>query len=908
MLGMDDGLIRIPPKVPSPPLFAPLARPAALRRALSDYDARARQMPVPPGLPRSSSLEGEDQPKQTPAYPDLHSPMHPSPLGELRGKKSPRLAATIEPMTVPPLDSEAIDRRRPRPAPLTMDLETRPAGVFPDHVGEVELVDEGDVLPPDIDLTMDVTFEDEGLNTLERIFLLSKSEFPFHRAYIARVLGDLLYDVDPCESVEYVLPLISSFTLDEDESVKEAFAADLHRMLWYFFSMCRVIPAGEEPTVPFTTGEDETVTITSEGVNVVHRPSEGEIEHRSRADSGSGAGSGSGSSGSSGSKSARDEVDSANESLDGRRKSVASLGGSLGGGGPSSGGSSFTRPGSSTFSVPEHDVDTPDSIVSSSSQDTVFSPSTHVDPYADTDPDKGWTKDVGPLVQQPTLPVDFFTPLLGALLLNANTDIQDSVRTGIVTLIGRLRGKGDLSAERWGQYAAEADERRVFASQNGPHSHDLRPMSTSQREMVEKELLQGIVVGMGRLSTEMPDHLFSDTLEENQRTLEMYADSLSEELSADIAQAHRDRDAFQAQLIQEATAGRATSMNLIGALCEFYDGVEVVQRGFVDEVLRSGDGDVPVRAEGAVALSYIAKIVPVEHVYRMVRDLTDTLLTQQIPLFEQLADDEYPQVRQSACLSLPAICRRIESPDYRRTFATKALRTLIADSPDGDDDVRCAALEVLGELIYVFHDDPRGPPAELLVAYLDADGVGKGLGEDWDVVASFNVSRVERIASRAARRGDRCLPCTRLWRRSWLILRSCPGLSSHLALPVGTSCVISTSGSTTRPTQKSGEPSQRLCTSCPRSCGRIKSRKTSCRSTLGVWLRTTRSGSSCSSTSRSSSAISPSSSAGRRSSTCAERGVTALWAAGERENGSHCTSPRCSSASARSTASRACWR
>jgi serine/threonine-protein phosphatase 4 regulatory subunit 1 len=149
-------------------------------------------------------------------------------------------------------------------------------------------------------------------------------------------------------------------------------------------------------------------------------------------------------------------------------------------------------------------------------------------------------------------------------------------------------------------------------------------------------------------------------------------------------------------------------------------------------------------------------------------------LTRQIPLFEQLADDEYPQVRQSACLSLPAICRRIESPDYRRTFATKALRTLTADSPEADDDVRCAALEVLGELIYVFHDDPRGPPAELLVAYLDAEGVGKGLGEDWDVVASFNVSGVEssrvewsrvgssRIAPRNTRRGDRCLSCIRL--------------------------------------------------------------------------------------------------------------------------------------------------
>jgi hypothetical protein len=71
-------------------------------------------------------------------------------------------------------------------------------------------------------------------------------------------------------------------------------------------------------------------------------------------------------------------------------------------------------------------------------------------------------------------------------------------------------------------------------------------------------------------------------------------------------------------LIVLPPAGRATSMNLIGSLCEHYNPEEVVERGFVDEVLRSGDGDVSVRAEGAVALSCIAKVAPVEHVYRMV--------------------------------------------------------------------------------------------------------------------------------------------------------------------------------------------------------------------------------------------------------------------------------------------------
>lgn len=114
---------------------------------------------------------------------------------------------------------------------------------FPFHgdsgSGNAILVDEGDMVPQQANVMaeMDVAFDDEGLTTLERIFLLSRSEYAFHRAYVARVLGDLLGDVDPCESVKYVLPLISGFSLDDDDSVKEAFAADLHRILWYFFTV-----------------------------------------------------------------------------------------------------------------------------------------------------------------------------------------------------------------------------------------------------------------------------------------------------------------------------------------------------------------------------------------------------------------------------------------------------------------------------------------------------------------------------------------------------------------------------------------------------------------------------------------------------------------------------------------------
>jgi hypothetical protein len=39
------------------------------------------------------------------------------------------------------------------------------------------------------------------------------------RAYIARTLGDLLEDTDPCEAVEYVIPLLTGLALDEGKSI-----------------------------------------------------------------------------------------------------------------------------------------------------------------------------------------------------------------------------------------------------------------------------------------------------------------------------------------------------------------------------------------------------------------------------------------------------------------------------------------------------------------------------------------------------------------------------------------------------------------------------------------------------------------------------------------------------------------
>jgi serine/threonine-protein phosphatase 4 regulatory subunit 1 len=112
--------------------------------------------------------------------------------------------------------------------------------------------------------------------------------------------------------------------------------------------------------------------------------------------------------------------------------------------------------------------------------------------------------------------------------------------------------------------------------------------------------------------------------------------------------------------------------------------------------------------------------------------------------------DDVDHVRQSACLSLPALCRRIEDREHRRWFAVESMTHLI----DSSEDVRCAALEMLGEIVYIFQKDEEGPPVELLQIYMDDTQMESGPDCDWDMVAAFNVSGAWALLMQA----PRCLP------------------------------------------------------------------------------------------------------------------------------------------------------
>lgn len=114
--------------------------------------------------------------------------------------------------------------------------------------------------------------------------------------------------------------------------------------------------------------------------------------------------------------------------------------------------------------------------------------------------------------------------------------------------------------------------------------------------------------------------------------------------------------------------------------------------------------------------------------------------------------DENEQVRQSACLCLPPLCKRISNLEDRRSYAVRAFDTLL----NSGNLVQYTALEIIGEIVHLFHDDPSGPPQELLDVYFEQSQLIQPKGEtanpnddavrqfddpDRAIVSAFNVSR-----------------------------------------------------------------------------------------------------------------------------------------------------------------------
>jgi serine/threonine-protein phosphatase 4 regulatory subunit 1 len=111
-------------------------------------------------------------------------------------------------------------------------------------------------------------------------------------------------------------------------------------------------------------------------------------------------------------------------------------------------------------------------------------------------------------------------------------------------------------------------------------------------------------------------------------------------------------------------------------------------------------------------------------------------------------EDETESVRQSACLCLPALSKRIEDRDDRRSYTVRAFEALLMSG----DLVEYTLLEIIGEIIHLFQEDPDGPPEALLEVFysqapLSLASTEEEIVREFDnldraIVSAFNVSCV----------------------------------------------------------------------------------------------------------------------------------------------------------------------
>lgn len=215
------------------------------------------------------------EPHQRPSAPVLGAfalPLIISPSPGENPLDSPPLSPTLSFHTAPstPVTSPQGEDPPPDPPPLPIFVTSRPPSPPLINLPSIASVEIETIPPPEAlsspDFALDFTLDDEGLSTLEKIYLFSRSRSAHHRVFISHALPAFLAQVSPIEAVEYVLPLLPSLSVDEDEAVKEALSAELVSIMWWFLTHCRLV---EEPSGPSNADfpphiqSDDQVTLIS---------------------------------------------------------------------------------------------------------------------------------------------------------------------------------------------------------------------------------------------------------------------------------------------------------------------------------------------------------------------------------------------------------------------------------------------------------------------------------------------------------------------------------------------------------------------------------------------------------------------------------------------------------------------
>ncbi|KAF8557242.1 ARM repeat-containing protein, partial [Imleria badia] len=568
--------------------------------------------------PSSPPLPFYTAPSTPVASPEQEDPPLDTPLVSIQ-----QVAASVAPASPPPTHP----RLQPS-QPSSCGIETiPPADVFVAS-----------------DLALDFTLDDEGLSTLEKIYLFSRSGSAHHRVFISHALPSFLASVTPLEAAEYVLPLLPNLAMDEDETVKEALASELVEILWWFLTHCLLVDESSDPGIMPVSRQRDGNDVTLISVQAF-TPILGTL------------------------------LLSPNGMVSGpARCAVVEL---------------LCR----IRKADDAEESGPTNAQSSDSSCGLFS-----------------------RIQRQMFEEELIHQLvIGIGRLDASVEDED-----VAEIWYDATARTPAGELPEGRHCTSSFMAGDQASVNPYFPHPDSPTSSPTATTSGSFLSPPLNVPTFQLTPEhslgdpspMPGMAFRSeaTCIGMLPTAESYTDFETHLLNGMPHPDHRsarqgggeaDEDLDPGE---QAAVGRLSSMSLIAAVAAGGSLRLDAQRAFVREVERAGKDPVHwVRREASFALGALVKVIPEELV-----------VSALLPLFETLRKDAIWHVRHSSLFALPAVLSRL-TPALRRSVA---LSTIVPLSQDEFPALRSGVLEALGEVLYSFHADERGPPDELLSLFL----------------------------------------------------------------------------------------------------------------------------------------------------------------------------------------------
>jgi serine/threonine-protein phosphatase 4 regulatory subunit 1 len=513
------------------------------------------------------------------------------------------------------------------------------------------------------------TFEvapEESLSTLERIFLFAKSEMTYHRVLVSHSLSDWIIEVELSDAVEFVIPLLNGLACDENE-VCTAFAPHLHRVMWYFFRNCPLVEDGDQQKQSDQEGD---VKVTVEDDSLPERATRPKIS-----------------------------VGVFTPLL---CALLLNYNAAIAGSTQSSIVRFFARLQGFDFLEPEEEDNIPEEE-QMQPQTQQFS-SGKAQSKMPFDPDTSCIRDAAAREDKRVLLEDY------EFSQTARQMIMDELLHNVALAIGNLNVEQTTHA-------------REMTSQDEKPAHgNLNSIGDGEDAVMDDIPLtsEGAldVTSEGNDETEV-NALNSTSQEMDSGDTEMSMDFLEDVQEQSLAAGRTsigDNDSITMSDVEEEVAvGRMASISLLAAL----GAEELVTRDFligriVPELVRSSaDHTFFVRKEVAVAMGALAKCIGYQELKQ--KDL--------LTIFERFCRDRIWHVRQAACLSLPNLFAQVVDGEVKRVKVVDTMRLFVNDV---SHNVRVAALDIIGEMIYLFYEDPNGVPLELVRHFM---------GESYDLEA-----------------------------------------------------------------------------------------------------------------------------------------------------------------------------